>query len=150
MSVLCAVGLVAALAQQAAPPAPIDWSKVPAPTHAVRAPSLLIRDVMVVRGNGTPPLGPTDVLMRGNKIESIEKWKGGDAPATVIDGKGKYLLPGFVNMHGHIQEERGGLVIENDYQFGLWLACGITTIRDLGSDFKRPSIAEPLVAPPAL
>jgi len=137
MSVLCAVGLVAALAQQAAPPAPVDWSKVPAPTHAVRAPSLLIRDVMVVRGNGTPPLGPTDVLVRGNKIESIEKWKGGDAPATVIDGKGKYLLPGFVNMHGHIQKKRGGLVIENDYQFGLWLACGITTIRDLGSDFKR-------------
>ena len=133
--------LVAAIALQTggtAPPSPpIDWSRIPAPTHGVRAASLLIRDVMVIRGNGTPPLGPTDVLLRGNKIEAIERWKGGEPPATVIDGKGKYLLPGLINMHGHIQEASAGIAIENDYQFGLWLACGITTIRDLGSDFER-------------
>ena len=133
--------LVAAIALQTGgappPPAPIDWSRIPAPTHGVRAASLLIRDVMVIRGNGTPPLGPTDVLLRGNRIEAIEKWKGGDPPATVIDGKGRFLLPGLINMHGHIQEASAGIAIENEYQFGLWLACGITTIRDLGSDFER-------------
>ncbi|MSP15159.1 MAG: amidohydrolase [Myxococcales bacterium] len=109
----------------------------PPPTHGVRAESLLIRDVMVIRGNGTPPLGPTDVLVRGNTIEQVERAKPDERFATVIDGKGKYLLPGFFNLHGHIQEERGGIAIENEYQFNLWLACGITSVRDVGSEFDR-------------
>ncbi len=109
----------------------------PPPTHGVRAESLLIRDVMVIKGNGTPPTGPTDVLVRGNRIEAVERAKADTSFATVIDGKGKFLLPGFFNLHGHIQEERGGLAIENEYQFNLWLACGITSVRDVGSEFER-------------
>jgi imidazolonepropionase-like amidohydrolase len=128
--------LLAALMLQA-PPAPIDWSKVPPPSHGVRPASLVIHDVMVIRGNGTPPLGPTDVVLKGNRIASIGKYAEAAPPAAAIDGHGKYLLPGFINMHGHIQEERAGIAIENDYQFGLWLACGITTIRDVGSEFDR-------------
>lgn len=109
----------------------------PAPAHGVRAESLRIRDVMVIRGNGTPPLGPVDVVVRGNKIEKVGKAGAEETFATEIDGRGKWLLPGFVNLHGHIQEERAGIAIENDYQFGLWLACGITSVRDVGSDFER-------------
>ncbi|MBM4015484.1 MAG: amidohydrolase family protein [Planctomycetes bacterium] len=108
-----------------------------APSHGIRPDTLLLRDVMVVRGNGTPPFGPTDVLLRGNQIESVGKFAGKEAPAAEIDGSGKYLLPGFFNLHGHIQEERAGIAIENEYQFSLWLACGITSVRDVGSPFDR-------------
>ena len=129
--------LCAALLLQAGPPA-----------HGVRPTSLLIRDVMVVRGNATPAFGPTDVLLRGDRIESIGKFdlaqsaKSAEPPAAVIDGHGKYLLPGFVNLHGHVQEERGGLAIENEYQFSLWLACGMTTVRNVGADFPLEHLLE--------
>jgi imidazolonepropionase-like amidohydrolase len=107
------------------------------PVHGLRPESLLIRDVMVIRGNGTPPLGPTDVMVRGNVIESVGRSPADAAPAALIQGKGMWLLPGFFNLHGHIQEERAGIAIENEYQFSLWLACGITSVRDVGSPFER-------------
>ena len=47
-----------------------------APTHGVRPATLLIRDVRVIRGNGTPPLGPTDVFVRGNVIEAVGRHDG--------------------------------------------------------------------------
>jgi adenine deaminase len=39
-----------------------------------------------------------------------------------------YVLPGFVDMHGHIGGRSQGTPAE--YVFKLWLAHGITTIRD--------------------
>lgn len=132
-SPLLGLSLLAAPLRATAAPA----GDPPPPTHAVRPESLLIRDVIMIRGNGTPATGPTDVLLRGNKIESVGKFTGAEAPAAAIDGKGKWLLPGFFNLHGHIQEERAGIAIENEYQFSLWLACGITSVRDVGSEFER-------------
>jgi len=111
--------------------------KRPAPTHGVRPESLLVRNVMVIRGNGTPAIGPTDVLVKGNVIESIGGFSRMQDAATEIDGTGKYLLPGFVNMHGHIQQERARIPIPVEYQMNLWLASGITTIRDLGSELQK-------------
>jgi len=124
----------AALAQEKAP---LDFSSVPAPAHGVRPKSLLIRNVMIIRGNGTPPTGPTDVLLRGTTIEKVGRYDGEKLPDTVIDGTGKTLIPGLINMHGHIQEERGDKPMPLEYQMSLWLASGITTIRDVGSPFDR-------------
>src|SRR5690349_3554755 len=54
-----------------------------------------------------------------------------------IDAAGKYVMPGLINLHGHVQEERGGIRQPHDYELKLWLACGITTVRDVGSDLER-------------
>ena len=108
-----------------------------APIHGQRADSLLIKNVVVIPGNGNPPTGPTDVLVRGNVIERIASLGDRASADTVIDGTGKTLIPGLVNMHGHLQESRGRWPMALEYQTSLWLACGITTIRDVGSDFAR-------------
>ena len=55
----------------------------------------------------------------------------------MIDATGKYVLPGLINAHAHLQEERGGKPQPIEYELDIWLACGITTIRDVGSDTKR-------------
>jgi hypothetical protein len=103
----------------------------------VRAESLLLKEVMVVKGNGTPAFGPTNLLIRGGTIEAIGKAAlEGDA-ATQIEGNGRYVIPGLINMHGHIMESRAGIEMPIEYQMNLWLASGITTVRDVGSKFER-------------
>jgi hypothetical protein len=45
-----------------------------------------------------------------------------------MDCAGMYVLPGFIDMHGHIGGNEQGTPAE--YVFKLWMAHGITTIRD--------------------
>jgi 5-methylthioadenosine/S-adenosylhomocysteine deaminase len=42
----------------------------------------------------------TDIFIKDNRIEKISEHidKGAD---RIIEGKGKYVIPGFINMHTH-------------------------------------------------
>jgi hypothetical protein len=106
-----------------------------APEHGCRYNRLLIRNAMVVEGNGTPASGPRDVLIEHNRIAETGPAARRTRADAEIDGSGKYVLPGFINMHGHTHKERGGMAMPADYVLKLWLSCGITTVRDVGSDF---------------
>lgn len=118
-----------------------------APTHGVRPKRLVIRNAMMIEGNGTPAEGPKDIVIEGNQITSIVSLdptavKAGTArrPAAgdaEIDATGKYVLPGLINIHGHVQDERGGIPQPLDYQFKLWLGMGITTVRDVSSETAK-------------
>jgi imidazolonepropionase-like amidohydrolase len=104
---------------------------------------LILRGVTVVSGVGAPPRGPMDIVIENDRIvrmvsvghpgvpilpEGRPKAKDGDKE---MDLEGMYVLPGFVDMHGHI----GGSAddIPAEYVFKLWLAHGITTVREPGS-----------------
>lgn len=102
----------------------------------------VIRNAMVIVGNGTPASGPYDIVVEGTAIASLVALdpvavRDGRArrPAAdaEIDATGKYVLPGLINLHGHVQDERGGVPQPLDYQLKLWLASGVTTVRDVGS-----------------
>ncbi|GAB3740135.1 amidohydrolase family protein [Silanimonas algicola] len=70
---------------------------------ATSAPTaLLIRDVRVFDGVGPTLSAPTDVLVRGNAIDRISS--GLDAPpgARVVDGRGRTLMPGLIDVHVHM------------------------------------------------
>jgi cytosine/adenosine deaminase-related metal-dependent hydrolase len=44
-------------------------------------------------------------------------------PAAIeIDAAGKYVLPGLINAHAHVQDERGGIPQPLDYELKIWLA----------------------------
>jgi imidazolonepropionase-like amidohydrolase len=100
---------------------------------------LVIRNVVIIDGNGTPPKGPVDIIIKGNTIQSIgsekndKEYKDAD---QVIEGTGMYLLPGLINIHAHIHDKRGEKPIPFEYLYKLWLSCGITTVRDMGSNSK--------------
>lgn len=114
-----------------------------APVSGKRAESLVIRNAMVVDGAGTPARGPADIVVRGNRIESIV-WLDPvaiagsrarrPAAATEIDAAGRYVLPGLINAHAHVQDERSGIPQSLDYALKLWLASGITSVREVGAD----------------
>ena len=101
---------------------------------------LIIRGVNLVNGTGSPMQGPCDIVVEKNKIVEI---KVVGYPGVPIDPKnrpqlnsgdkeldctGMYMLPGFVDMHGHIGGKQQGTPAE--YVFKLWLGHGITTVRD--------------------
>lgn len=98
---------------------------------------LVIRNAVIIDGNGTPPKGPVDIIIQGNTIQSIgpvkndKEYKNAE---KVIDGTGMYLLPGLINIHAHIHDKRGEKPIPFEYLYKLWLSCGITTVRDVGSN----------------
>ncbi|PYS91284.1 MAG: amidohydrolase [Acidobacteria bacterium] len=110
-----------------------------------RVPRIVIRNATIVDGNGTPASGPKDIVIEGNRIADVVPLdpvalKSGTAkrPAgdVEIDATDKYVLPGLINAHAHVQNERGGVAQPLEYELKLWLACGITTVRDLASDTK--------------
>ncbi len=87
------------------------------------------------------------VIIEGTKIQSVEKGyvEPKDDQTTVIDLKNQYVLPGFIDMHVHIEHEYNKLsyterftLNEADKAFNAvgnaekTLMAGFTTIRDLG------------------
>jgi imidazolonepropionase-like amidohydrolase len=101
---------------------------------------LVIRNAMLIDGSGTPMAGPKDILIENDTIRDVVTYSPRrpiEQGTVVIDAKGRYVLPGLINAHGHVQEERGGIPQELQYELNLWLACGITTVRDVSSPTQR-------------
>jgi len=125
---------------------------------------LIIRGVMLINGNGAPPQGPIDIVVENNIIKKIQvvgypgvAIKDDNRPQLKAGGKeldctGMYLMPGFVDMHGHIGGTAQGA--DSEYVFRLWMGHGITTVRepsgrgvDYTLDLKRKSAKNKIVAP---
>lgn len=126
---------------------------------------LIIRGVTLIDGTGAPPIGPVDIVVEKNRISRIERvgYPGipidpdsrpkADENTKEMDLEGHYLLPGFVDMHGHIGGRSQGTPAE--YVYKLWMAHGITTIRDPSAmnglqwvlDEKKRSQANKITAP---
>lgn len=126
---------------------------------------LIIRGVTMIDGTGAPAIGPVDIVVEKNKITEIrvvgypglgikEERRPKAAPGDkVLDLEGHYLMPGLIDMHGHIGGTGQGTPAE--YVFKLWMAHGITTVRDPSTgnglnwvlDQKKKSAANLITAP---
>ncbi|MDH4044466.1 MAG: amidohydrolase family protein [Gemmatimonadota bacterium] len=132
--------------------------------HGVRPQRLVIRNATVVDGNGTPARGPFDIVIEGNRIvelmqlDPVALRRGGARRPdgdVQIDATGKYVLPGLINAHAHLQSNRSGRSLGGyDYVLKLWLANGITSVREVGPEsdtgivrLRNESAAGTIVAP---
>ena len=124
---------------------------------------LILRGGILIDGAGAPPRGPVDIVIEKNRIAEVRsvgypgvsirddvRPKNGDRE---LDISGMYVLPGFIDMHGHIGGTSQGT--PSEYVFKLWMSHGITTVRDPGSgngmdwtlDHKAKSAANEITAP---
>jgi imidazolonepropionase-like amidohydrolase len=99
--------------------------------------TFVVRGAMLIDGTGAPPRGPVDIVVENNRIKGIQVAgtpgvplrpnRGPQNAQYQIDATGMYVLPGFVDMHGHA----GGAPknTEAEYAYKLWLAHGVTTVR---------------------
>ncbi len=97
---------------------------------------VIIRHVTIIDVEAAKTIAEQAVVLKGEDIVAV----GGDAviarnwrAARTIEGKGRYLIPGLWDMHVHFG---GGaeLIEENKALLPLYVANGITTIRDASGD----------------
>jgi imidazolonepropionase-like amidohydrolase len=86
----------------------------------------VITNATVIDGVGSAPVRDATVVVRDGKIERIATGRT-DAPsgATVLDLKGRWLLPGLIDAHVHLRDLPSARAA---------LASGVTTARVLGVD----------------
>ncbi len=95
--------------------------------------SLALTHVTVIDGTGAEPLSDRTVLITGDRIMSITTATPPPG-ARVIDGRGKYLIPGLCDMHVHIAGVAADPKWSKATLLPLLVANGITTVRDMGGD----------------
>ncbi|UIN36902.1 amidohydrolase family protein [Methylobacterium oryzae] len=129
---------------------------------------LLLRGATVIDGTGAPPWGPADIVVEDGRI-TVLKAVGTPGMAVnparrpaagdhEIDCTGKFVTPGFVDCHAHIGapfHAENGPMPSADYVYKLWLAHGVTTVRETGCfnglswtlEQKRASAENRIAAP---
>jgi hypothetical protein len=86
---------------------------------------LLIKNARVFDSEHAVLGPPQDVYVNHGRIGAVyPAGSPSQSPGSVIDAKGRALLPGFVDMHAHVSP--------GDYLLNL--ASGVTTVRDMGND----------------
>ena len=125
---------------------------------------LVLRGSTLIDGTGAPPIGPVDIVVENDRIVEIRTVGYPGVPINEerrpepgdreIDATGMYILPGFVDMHGHQHTKQSGQGVPVEYVHKLWMAHGITTTRDVGSrgvdwlmEHKARSAANEITAP---
>jgi len=94
-------------------------------------PRLVIADVTVVDTTGGPLQPHRDVILDGDRIAAVQSAAATqDSGDTIIDGRGKFLIPGLWDMHAHTFQNDALLP---DVILQLQLANGVTGVRDMGA-----------------
>jgi imidazolonepropionase-like amidohydrolase len=109
---------------------------------------LAIIHVNLIDATGAPVQADMTVIVQGKQILQLGKSASTTVPkaARVVDGRGKYLIPGLWDMHVH---EIFGAWLPEDEKITpvLFVANGVTGVRDMGGDLEplkkwRARIAE--------
>jgi imidazolonepropionase-like amidohydrolase len=104
---------------------------------------VIIRHVTVVDVEAAKTVVAQAVVLKGADIVAVgadaviaQDWRA----ARTVEGKGRYLIPGLWDMHVHFG---GGpeLIEENKALLPLYVANGITTIRDASGDLPEQVLA---------
>jgi len=89
---------------------------------------ILIRDVTIIDVAGGSAQPKRSILIHGDKIAAVGAQIGASKSVQTVDGSGKFVIPGLWDMYVHLRDRE---------QLAQYPAYGITSVRDMGSDFNR-------------
>lgn len=97
--------------------------------------TIVLRGGRIITMNGDEVIDNGHIVVTDNRIVAVGSGRGVQIPqdATVVDVSGKTVLPGYVDVHGHIGDRAfgtGGVTHNQHWRFSIMLAYGITTVRD--------------------
>lgn len=117
-----------------------------APLQSQERTSILFENVTLIDGTGRPPVAGSFVLIEDDRISRISRVpidvRRGDG-ARRVDGRGKFLIPGLMDMHVHLRGGRrgggGGGASAPDERAGVqalhgFLYSGFTSVYDAGNN----------------
>ncbi|RDI99593.1 amidohydrolase [Dyella solisilvae] len=89
---------------------------------------LVVTHVTLIDGTGAPAQANVSVFADDGRITRIvpDAKHPSTRGYTIVDGSGKFLIPGLWDMHAHYEQVEWGPV---------YLASGITSVRDCGNEF---------------
>jgi dihydropyrimidinase len=106
---------------------------------------IIVRGGTVVNADGQRRV---DVGIRGQRIVAVAKGlAGGAGPrTTVIDARGKYVIPGAIDAHVHMELERSTMPTSDNWDTGPRAAArgGVTTVIDFATPERGESLREAL------
>ena len=73
----------------------------PSTYHAVPSAPVLLRGATVLTGTGER-LDETDVLLQNGRVAAIGRNLQAPAESTIVDGHGKWVTPGIIDVHSHL------------------------------------------------
>jgi imidazolonepropionase-like amidohydrolase len=107
------------------------------PANAQSERKIVIEHVTVIDGTGRPAIPDATVIIEGDRIARVSRTEIPiPAGAQRIDGRGKFLIPGMMDVHIHLH---GGMSTPPDERAGIralqsYLYCGVTTVLDVGNN----------------
>ncbi len=95
--------------------------------------TIAITHVTVIDATGEAPKADFTVIIEGQRISAVGPSSSTPIPhgAKIVDGSGKFLIPGLADMHIHLTGA-GEPTGSREFIIPLLIANGITTVRDLG------------------
>lgn len=94
---------------------------------------LAITGVNVVDVRAGTILPDRTVMVEAGVIRSVEAGGSVPAGAEVVDGAGKFLIPGLIDAHAHLRHPIAPAVLMPQF-----VAHGVTGVREMGSDCDGP------------
>jgi imidazolonepropionase-like amidohydrolase len=109
---------------------------VPSFSSAGPSSQIAITHVTVIDATGRAPQADQTVLIDGGRITALGATATTKVPKTArtIDASGKFLVPGFWDMHVHLAGINADPSWSKQVLLPLLLANGITGVRDMGGD----------------
>jgi imidazolonepropionase-like amidohydrolase len=116
----------------------------PPPANTAASDALVLRNFTLIDGSGGAPVADAALVAENGRITWIGRASALQAPAgaTVQDLTGAFVMPGLVNLHGHVagsdgitQDPKTQFTRENVLaHLRLYASYGVTTVVSMGTD----------------
>jgi imidazolonepropionase-like amidohydrolase len=107
------------------------------------AQTVVLRNFTLIDGTGKAPVPNAALVITDGRIRYAGPASVAKAPsgATNIDLKGKYVMPGIINLHGHVgnvidlvQDPKNFTRANTEHNLRTYASYGVTSVISMGSD----------------